>query len=78
MLISRQSFPHVVELNAQSAKRWQKDGSLVVQIESEQDGGEEGLLIRANRTVVLAFDRSDKAKVLKSTIKFAIEKPGED
>lgn len=72
------SFPHIVELDSQSAKRWQKDGSLVVQIESEQDGGEEGLLVRANRTVVLAFDRSDKAKVLKSTIKFAIEKPGED
>lgn len=68
------SFPHVVELNAQSAKRWQKDGSLVVEIESMQDGNEEGLSITATRTVVLSFDRSDKAKVLKSTIKFALEK----
>lgn len=68
------SFPHVVELNAQSAKRWQKDGSLVVEIETTQDGNEEGLSITATRTVVLSFDRSDKAKVLKSTIKFALEK----
>ena len=68
------SFPHFSELNSQSAKRWQKDGSLVVEIETIVDGNEEGLSITANRTVVLGFDRSDTAKVLKSTIKFAIEK----
>jgi hypothetical protein len=68
------SFGHVSELNSQSAKRWQKDGSLVVEIETIVDGNEEGLSITANRTVVLGFDRSDKAKVLKSTIKFAVEK----
>lgn len=67
------SFPHVNELNSQSAKRWQKDGSLVVEIENMVDGNEGS--VTATRTVVLGFDRSKKAKVLKSTIKFAIEKP---
>lgn len=67
------SFPHINELNSQSATRWQKDGSLVVEIENIVDG-EEGS-VTATRTVVLRFDRSDKAKVLKSTIKFAVEKP---
>ena len=67
------SFPHVAELNSQSAKRWQKDGSLVVEIENIVDGDEGS--VTATRTVVLSFDRSDKAKVLKSTIKFAVEKP---
>ncbi len=68
------SFDHVSELDSQSAKRWQKDGSLVVEIETIVDGNEEGLSVTANRTVVLGFDRSDKAKILKSTIKFAVEK----
>lgn len=68
------SFPHVNESNSQSAIRWQKDGSLVVEIETILDGNDEDLSITANRTVVLGFDRSDKAKVLKSTIKFALEK----
>ena len=67
------SFSHVNELNSQSATRWQKDGSLVVEIENIVDGNEGS--VTATRTVVLAFDRSDKAKVLKSTIKFAVEKP---
>jgi hypothetical protein len=67
------SFPHVTELNSQSAKRWQKDGSLVMEIENIVDGNEGS--VTATRTVVLGFDRSDKAKVLKSTTKFAVEKP---
>jgi hypothetical protein len=68
------SFPHVSESNSQSAIRWQKDGSLVVEIETIVDGNDEDLSITANRSVVLGFDRSGKAKVLKSTIKFAVEK----
>jgi len=67
------NFPHVVELDSAKAKRWQKDGSLVVEIETIQDGGGDGATITANRTVVLGFDRG-KAKILKSTTKFAIEK----
>src|SRR4249919_48165 len=66
------SFPHVSELDSWSAKQWQKDGSLVVEIENMVDGNDGS--ITATRTVVLGFDRSDKAKVLKSAIKFAVEK----
>jgi hypothetical protein len=66
------NFPHVVELDSQSAKRWQSDGSLIVEIETIVDG--EGPTLTANRTVVLGFDHSAKAKILKSTTKFAIEK----
>jgi hypothetical protein len=67
------SFPHVAELNSQSAKRWQKDGSLVVEIENMVDGNDGS--VTATRTVVLGFDRSDKAKILKSRIKFVTDKP---
>jgi len=63
---------HVAELDSQRAIRWEKDGSLVVQIETTVDGNEGS--VTATRTVVLALDRSDKAKVRKSTIKFAVEK----
>jgi hypothetical protein len=66
------SFPHVSELDSWSAKQWQKDGSLVVEIENIVDGNDGS--ITATRTVVLGFDRSGNAKVLKSTIKFAVEK----
>ena len=65
------NFPHVVELDSQSAKRWQSDGSLLVEIETIVDG--EGPTLTANRTVVLGFDHSAKAKILKSTVKFATE-----
>jgi hypothetical protein len=46
-----------------------------VEIETTEDGNEEGLSVTATRTVVLSFDRSDKAKIRKSTIKFVTEKP---
>lgn len=65
-------FPHVTGLDSQRAKRWQKDGSLLVEIETVVDG--EGFSLTATRTVVLGFNHFDKAKVLKSTTKFAIEK----
>jgi hypothetical protein len=63
---------HVAELDSQSAIRWEKDGSLIVQIETIVDGNEGS--VTASRTVVLALDRSDKAKIRKSTINFAVEK----
>jgi hypothetical protein len=66
------SFPHVSELDSWSATQWQKDGSLVVEIENIVDGNDGS--ITATRTVVLGFDRLNQAKVLKSTIKFAVEK----
>ena len=67
------NFDHVNQIDSQSAKQWQKDGSLVVEIENIVDG-EEGTLT-ATRTVVLGFDRPGKARILKSTIDFRIEKP---
>jgi tetratricopeptide (TPR) repeat protein len=65
------SFPHVAELNSQSAKRWQKDGSLVLDIENMVDGNDGS--ITARRTVVLGLDRPGKVRVLKSTIKYETE-----
>lgn len=67
------NFPHIVELDSTKAKRWQKDGSLVVEIETIQDGGGDGSTITANRTVTLGFDHFAKAKILKSAEKFAIK-----
>jgi hypothetical protein len=66
------TFVKTTEINSQSAKRWQKDGSLVAEIATQEDGGYG--TIRATRTVVLGFDKTDKARVLKSSIKFKIEK----
>jgi len=65
------NFPHVAGLDSESAKRWEKDGSLLVEIETVVDG--EGSTLTATRTVILGFNHFDKAKILKSTIKFAIE-----
>jgi tetratricopeptide (TPR) repeat protein len=65
------SFPHVAELNSQSATRWQKDGSLVVEIENMVDGNDGSITVR--RTVMLGFDRPGKARILKSTIKYETE-----
>lgn len=65
------NFPHVVELDSDTAKRWQKDGSLVVETETIVDG--EGLTLTATRTVVLGFNHFAKAKILKSTVQFATE-----
>lgn len=62
-------FPHVSELDSQTAKQWQKDGSLVVEIESIHDG--EGATITVNRRVVLGFGQG-KARILKSNRKFKI------
>jgi hypothetical protein len=66
------SFDHVAGWNSQSATRWQKDGSLVVEIETVLDGN--GGMITATRTVVLGFDRSNKARIISSRIKFVTEK----
>jgi len=64
-------FPHVANLNWQTAEEWKKDGSLVVSIGTTIDG--EGSFITATRTVVLGFDRASKGRILKSTIKFETE-----
>lgn len=64
-------FPHIASLNWQTAEEWKKDGSLVVSIATMIDG--EGSFINATRTVVIGFDRSGKARILKSTIKYETE-----
>jgi len=60
--------PHVAGNNWQSAKKWNKDGSLVVTIDSAIDGA--GHSASATRTVLLGFDKSGKFKILKSTVKY--------
>ena len=64
-------FPHFAGLNWQEAKRWTKDGSLVVTIDTMIDG--DGSSITATRTVMLGFDRAGKARIVKSTIKYKTE-----
>ena len=64
---------HFSEIGSQTAKQWQKDGTLVVEIETIVDGS--GKSTKATRTVVLSFDKSDKAKIVKSTTKYANGKP---
>jgi hypothetical protein len=59
-------------LDYEDAIAWRKDGSLVVEIETMVDG--DGSSVTAARTVVLGFDRSGKARILKSTIRFKEEK----
>ena len=66
------TFAKATQVNSQTAKEWQKDGSLLVEIESTEDGAEGS--ITATRTVVLGFDKTSKARVLKSNIKFASDK----
>lgn len=63
--------PHVANLNWTGGERWNKDGSLVVTIETMFDGAGES--VEATRTVVLAIDRSPKARIVKSTIKYKRE-----
>jgi hypothetical protein len=64
-------FPHVAGLNWQEAKEWEKDGSLVVTIDTMIDGA--GSSITATRTIVLGFDRAGKPRIVKSTIKYETE-----
>lgn len=64
-------FPHVSESNSRSPKRWQKDGSLVVEIETVVDGNNRTLT--ATRTVVLGFDHPGPATIAKSTTKYDVQ-----
>jgi hypothetical protein len=65
-------FPHIANLDYQSAVEWRKDGALVVNIETMIDGEEDGS-VSATRTVVIGFNRTGKAAILKSTIKYATD-----
>jgi hypothetical protein len=60
--------PHVAANNWQEAEKWNKDGSLLLTIDNTIDGA--GHTASAERRVVLGFDKSGKAKILKSTVKY--------
>ena len=60
--------PHVAANNWQEAEKWNKDGSLLLTIDNTIDGA--GHTASATRTVLLGFDKSGKAKILKSTVKY--------
>jgi hypothetical protein len=60
--------PHVAANNWQQAKKWNKDGSLLLTIDNTVDGA--GHTAGATRTVLLGFDKSGKPKILKSTVKY--------
>ncbi|MGN6749606.1 MAG: hypothetical protein ACTHJS_13525 [Xanthobacteraceae bacterium] len=66
------NFPHFANLNWQEAKQWNKNGSLVVTIDTMIDG--DGRSITATRTVVIGFDQVGKASIVKSTIKYETAK----
>jgi hypothetical protein len=60
--------PHVAANNWQEAEKWNKDGSLLLTIDNTIDGA--GHTAGAERTVLLGFDKSNKPKILKSTVKY--------
>jgi hypothetical protein len=60
--------PHVAANNWEEAEKWNRDGSLLTEINNTIDGA--GHTASAERTVVLGFDKSNKAKILKSTVKY--------
>ena len=67
-VLAGKEHPHVAGNNWQSATKWNKDGSLVVTIDSSVDGA--GHFASATRTVLLGFDKSGTSKILKSTVKY--------
>jgi hypothetical protein len=68
--------PHVAANNWQQAGKWNKDGSLLLTIDNMIDGA--GHTASATRTVLLGFDKSGKAKILKSTVKYESKNDDED
>lgn len=60
--------PHVAANNWEEAEKWNEDGSLVITVDNTIDGA--GHTATATRTVLLAFDKSGKAKILKSSVKY--------
>lgn len=64
-----QDYPHWSEMNYTTVERWNKDGTLTIQIESVLDGA--GASLSATRRVVLGFDRAGRVEVESSRIKYA-------
>ena len=59
---------HVAANNWQQAQKWNKNDSLLLTIDNTIDGN--GHTASATRTVLLGFDKSGKARILKSTVKY--------
>jgi len=68
--------PHVAANNWEEAQKWNNDGSLVITIDNTIDGA--GHTASAERTVVLGFGKSDKAKILKSKVKYESRNDGDE
>jgi hypothetical protein len=62
----------ITNVDSTSAVRWEKNGSLVVEIETTKSRAED--VITATRTIVLGFDQRDRVKILRSTQKVTTEK----
>ena len=67
---------HIAALNSARAVRWQKHGSLVVEIEQTIDGNSS--FADATRTVVIGFNRSGAARILKSEQKVKVHIESKD
>ncbi len=67
-VLAGKEHPHVAMNDWQEAEKWNKDGSLRLTIENMVDGA--GHTADATRTVLLGFDKSDKPRILKSTVKY--------
>jgi hypothetical protein len=75
-ILAGKKHPHVAANNWEQAKKWNKDGSLLVTIYNTVDGVDH--TASAERTVLLGFDQSGKAKILKSTVKYESRNDGEE
>lgn len=62
----------ITDVDATHALRWEKDGSLVAEIETKKKRGDD--VLTAMRTVVLGFDQHGKAKIVKTTQNVTTEK----
>lgn len=75
-VLAGKEHPHVATNNWQEAEEWKKDGSLLLTIDNTIDGA--GHTASAVRTVLLGFDKSNKPRILKSTVKYESRNDGED
>ncbi|HST31560.1 MAG TPA: hypothetical protein VLK27_12065 [Chthoniobacterales bacterium] len=68
-------FQHVAANNWTQAEKWKKDGSLDLSIVTTIDGASTS--ITATRDLTLTFDKSGKAKIARSTIKYETDEDDE-
>jgi len=71
-LTQGKDLQHVNTLDSETALRWLKNGALVLTVENAVDGNDG--MVTATRTVELAFNGAEKAKIVNSSIKYRVEK----